>query len=422
MYKMNPVALLALFGSFLSASGCSGVVVGRSSMLMVCGDATSKSTTSTISPSGSNVMSVTVGSGSLCGTRLNYPCTTVTICPLGSTTGCQTISDILVDTGSFGLRIFAQALNPNVCKTLSPLTDSLGNAVGECAMFGSLNAWGSVMMANVQLGGEAPVKTPVQLIDKAFATVPTSCGQVATTPQSVGFNGILGVGLRPNDCGSACETTTDNNMYYSCVSAGTCKGTLVSIDNQVTNPVTLLPTDNNGVLLDLPSVGANGSSSVTGSLYLGIGTQSNNTPASETAYSANSQDEFQTAAFSQTYGNSFIDTGSNTLSFPTNSGLSTCSSSSGLASFYCPSGAPVSLTATTTGLPSGLSGSVSYSVGNAVGFSSSNYVFNNLASVISFGLGNTSFIWGLPFFLGRRVFVVIRGKSSPFGIGPYWAY
>jgi hypothetical protein len=44
-------------------------------------------------------------------------------------------------------------------------------------------------------------------------------------------------------------------------------------------------------------------------------------------------------------------------------------------------------------------------------------VFNDLG-------GNAAgmFDWGLPFFLGRDVYVGIEGKSSGVGTGPYWAY
>ena len=423
MGKITSTINLFLIVESLGALGCSGVVStdGSSAGLGVCSRAASSSSASGgVDSSGSNVLSVTVGSGALCGTQSNFLCTSVTVCPVGSSSGCQTLPDILVDTGSYGLRIFVQALNPLLCATLSTLSAAPGNSVAECATFGSLTTWGSVMVANVQLAGEPPVKASIQVMDKAFATVPASCGQVATSPRASGFNGILGVGLKQGDCGSSCESSATNNMYYTCTSAGVCTSTSISVASQVTNPVGLLPVDNNGVLLDLPSVGAAGTTSVTGSLYLGIGTRTNNTKASETVYAANSKGYFQTAVFSQTYVNSFIDSGTNTFNFSTNSGLALCTGA--FSSFYCPVGAPLSFTATTTGLPSGNSGTVSFSVGNVLGGASTNKVFNNLASTLSSGFDDNTLIWGLPFFLGRRVFVGIEGKTSPFGLGPYWAY
>jgi hypothetical protein len=35
---------------------------------------------------------------------------------------------------------------------------------------------------------------------------------------------------------------------------------------------------------------------------------------------------------------------------------------------------------------------------------------------------SSSFDWGLPFFYGRSVFTAIRGKDTPAGKGPYYAY
>ena len=57
-----------------------------------------------------NVIPITVN-GALCSANsyLNKPCVSVTVCTPGTST-CQTIDDILLDTGSYGLRIFKQAL------------------------------------------------------------------------------------------------------------------------------------------------------------------------------------------------------------------------------------------------------------------------------------------------------------------------
>jgi hypothetical protein len=73
------------------------------------GAATSDGSSSggTTSPTASNVVSVVVDAGPLPTTYpdVNTLFTTVTVCVPGSTTSCQTIDHIQVDTGSYGLRI-----------------------------------------------------------------------------------------------------------------------------------------------------------------------------------------------------------------------------------------------------------------------------------------------------------------------------
>ena len=66
--------------------------------------------------------------------------TSVTVCVPGSTTNCQTISGILVDTGSSGLRILSSALTVS----LPQQTNSSGNPIAECAAFADGITWGPV--------------------------------------------------------------------------------------------------------------------------------------------------------------------------------------------------------------------------------------------------------------------------------------
>ena len=181
--------------------------------------------------------------------------------------------------------------------------------------------WGPVQTADVILGNEPAVLFPIQVIDSTFGTVPDSCGTPDTDPAYNGFNGILGVGLFTEDCGSGCANSSNNGRYYVC-SGATCTRTTAPLTNQVQNPVALLPVDNNGVILQLPSISSGGTTSVTGSLVLGIGTQSNNTPSGVTTYTASSTGEFTTVFNGSTYNHSFIDSGSNALYFPA---PSTCS-------------------------------------------------------------------------------------------------
>ena len=127
---------------------------------------------------GINVLAITVN-GSLCSPAtsagyVNKPCVSVTVCSPNSTTACQTINDILLDTGSSGLRLFKQALAPSV--VLTPVQSGTG-LLAECAHFadGSTD-WGPVQRADIRLGNEPAVTVPIQVIDATFGTVPATCG------------------------------------------------------------------------------------------------------------------------------------------------------------------------------------------------------------------------------------------------------
>jgi hypothetical protein len=253
-------------------------------------------------------------------------------------------------------------------------------------------------LADIILGNETAVTVPIQIIDSSFGNVPSSCGTPDTSPSITGYNGILGIGLFTEDCGSDCTSVANNGMYYSC-SGSNCSATTVPLSEQVKNPVSLLPLDNNGVIVQLPSVPLGGLPSVNGNLILGIGTRSNNIPSGVTMYPADpTHGEFITVFNGKTYSDSFIDSGSNGLFLNASSmsALKPCSSQTG-TDWYCPS-PTLSLSATTKGYTGSPSGTVSFLIGNAdTLLGSSNKVF------IELGGPDTSFDWGLPFFLGRRV-------------------
>jgi hypothetical protein len=68
----------------------------------------------------------------------------------------------------------------------------------------------------------------------------------------------------------------------------------------------------------------------------------------------------------------------------------------------------------------GASGCVAFEVNNSFTLlNSSNAVFPNIAADL--GLDGY-FDWGLPFFMGRPVYVGIDNTSSSIGSGTYWAY
>jgi hypothetical protein len=282
------------------------------------------------------------------------------------------------------------------------------------------------------MGGEKAAKAPIQVIgDASFPDVPTACsaggGPNADTLASLGANAILGVGGIPQDCGSVCAESlalpnSDNpgNVYFICPSSG-CEPAAVAVDLQVQNPVSLLPIDNNGVVVDLSSISSSGAASGSGTLYFGIGTQPNNGLGSATVLTLDPQAlTFSTEYLGQTYPMSFIDSGSNGLYF-LSSGVASLPMCADVATgdYYCPT-TTVSLMATNEGM-NGASSVVTFEVANAdtLFADSSNYDFNDLAGPST---GGEYFDWGLPFFFGRKVFSSIEGATAPGGQTPYVAY
>lgn len=361
-----------------------------------------------------NLMTISVD-GSLCSgaTSSNYPnkpCVSVKICNPG-TSVCQTVNDILLDTGSFGLRIFRQAI-PNL--SLPAVASGSGSLAGCIQFADGTSLWGPILLADVLLGNEPAVQIPIQVVDASFGSLPSSCAGADPSPASAGYTGILGVGVFNEDCGSRCVASAGNGIYFSCTGSG-CLGAAVPLAKQVQNPVVHLPKDNNGVLVQLPAVPLGGVPSLTGSLILGIGTQTNNAASPSSIFPTDAAGDFKTV-FDGVNIISFLDTGSNGLFFPSsNPLLPVCPSPN--SEWYCP---PLTraLLATTTGALGTPSATVAFNVGNFTALANSpNHVFSELAGPSAFG-----FDWGLPFFMGRTVFLGMEGKQSLGTTGPFVAY
>ena len=368
-----------------------------------------------------NVLNVNVNHGpnSL---GVDEPYGHATVCVPGTNT-CQRIGGLLIDTGSYGLRIFSQALTITLPSQMSD-----PDIIAECAFFGSSTAWGRVATADVKLAGEPTISNlPVQVINPQFpgGHRPAACNQIGVpldrSPQQENFNGILGVGLFQSDC-PACVALTPANGYYACTST-TCTPITEPLDLQVQNPVALLPVDNNGVLLNLPLPPVNGAASLAGVLVFGINTESNNQLLTAPlgtfkVFTADPTTLTFTTRFHNTpIGFSFIDSGSNGFFFD-NPSLPVCGFD---APWYCPA-ALTAQHATTIGSDGMNSTVVDFDIANAEGlFVTGNAAFFDLGANLGSG---SIFDWGLPFFLGRKVFVGIAGKSIS-GVTestPLWAY
>jgi hypothetical protein len=414
------------FSRLFSRTGLVALLVG---LIAACGGGSDASPAESLpvlseAPSqaaNSNVLPVLVDCGptdtfgKCIGYNVNRLYTSVTICESGSTTRCQTIDHVLVDTGSTGLRLLATELDRNL--RLNRLKGASGFALLNCVQFvDSTYAWGTVATADVLLGDKRAASVPLQIVaDAAAGPAASACavgGTAITTTADLGAKGIIGMGLFKDDCGSLCANITNNGFYYTCTDASCIASTAtrVTTDNQVKNPVPRFAQDNNGVMVSLPAVSLSGAVRLEGSLIFGINTQPNNQLSSASVITTNTNGYVTTVYGGQSLIKSFFDTGSNGLYFDDTFPL--CS-----GGFYCPAGS-TPLSATVLGA-NAVEVRVTFSIDNASNLFSggANTVLPTLSGNI---LQADMFDWGLPFFYGRRVFFGIEGQfiegqpSSPF--------
>ena len=400
----------------------------------------------------------------------NAPYTSVTVCMPGTST-CQTIDHVLVDTGSFGLRLMSSVLNSNMAL---PAVQVSGAPLFECAQFADGYAWGAVRTADVKIGGPSNVGelasgVNIEVIGDASAgTAPTACSNTGPALNDVASffaNGVLGVGLFVNDCatGTTCQAALlSTPLYYNCPSSGNCAAVDTPSANQVSDPVASFAVDKTGVVLELPPIAsATGAQNVYGTLVFGIDSAAGNNsiPNSANVYVADGLGDFSASVTSagpypasvETCANSFIDSGSNGLFLPTSAIPTLPADSNG---WFTPSttenmdlvvtGAAMAI----TGLPSNQSPAIALTIANADSTlfpanGGNNTAFNDLGGTASAGgscdtgpsgsetpsNASAGIDVGLPFFYGRPVFVAnenvettgVSFKGTNYVL-PFWAF
>jgi Protein of unknown function (DUF3443) len=350
--------------------------------------------------------------------RLNASVVSITVCATG-TPNCKVVNDMIVNTGSSGVQIFGSQLSG---LGIIPNTDG-GGQIGECFFAGTDFTWGAVSTVDVKIAGEPTITVPIHVMDdiNAFPPAPSTCTQgyqLDSSPSQFGANGVLGVGQALNDLH---EVPLHHYDYFQC-SAGDCS-LLNNPPNEdvVPNPVSSFPVDNNGVVLSLPAIPANGQKTTNGTLYFGIGTESNNQPGQVTTYRQNSDTNSKNyltinTVYQGISAPGFFDSGGPAYFF--SSSIQLCSN----GVYYCPA-KTLSESATNESVDGAVSGVVNFKVANFDKmFSSNKAAFNDLGLNFDGGTTYDGFVWGLPFFFGRTVYLGIDGSSSPLGTGPYIAY
>ncbi len=378
-------------------------------------------------PRALNTLALTVDTGPAAAPgAINHAYVTVKVCSPGSQTQCATVDHVLLDTGSNGLRLVRSVLS-GFGLALNAATDAQGNNIEECLSFGGGQTWGPVALADVTLAGESAAKVPVQVMDDtaAGAPPPATCGANGTLINGVsGFdaNGVLGVGVFAQDCGTACvAAATPLPLYYGCTAAAVCTAENLPLVQQVTNPVAMFAADNNGIIVELPNLqNANGDATVQGTLIFGIATQTDNAlPATPlTVLGADANGDF-TVVYNggSTVLPALIDSGTDSYAFndPT---IAVCASGP-FVGYYCPAAAPHSASAVNTGVgANNASSTIDFAIADPNTFVAGAAAFIDLGG----GGGAANFTWGMPFFYGRTIYIGIDQRAAGVYTGPYYAY
>lgn len=374
-----------------------------------------------VASSAGNTAPITVGQG--VANVINIPTVSVTVCAPGTTT-CQTINNVQVDTGSYGLRIVSGALNSTMQTALKPATApaATSSTLAECTTFADGFSWGTVRAATVQIANETATSIPIQVLgDLAAGSEPSGCvsGAEENTASAIGANGILGIGVAPYDCGNNCASATlapTYSNYYAC-NGSSCAATPTQVPllNQVANPVARFATDNNGVIVEMAPISYGGVGSTTGTLVFGINTATNNKLAAAQTFTTDAYGDLNSSTFNGSKVQAFFDSGSNAYFFA-DSTLPECSGS--YSGFYCP-GSGQTRSVNLVGL-NGVTATANVGILSASTLFSngSSYAFNDLGGQV--GMAAT-FDIGLPFFYGRYMYYGIDQTASG-GQAPFVGY
>ncbi|MBV8464341.1 MAG: DUF3443 family protein [Burkholderiales bacterium] len=347
------------------------------------------------------------------------PFISVKICAPGSTTKCQIIDHIEVDTGSTGLRVAYSALSSSLRPGSSGLPLVAGSASGttltECETYVDSYVYGPVVTADVYIAGQYVKSTQMQVFGDSAYKVPKACssqgGTQTDTTRTFGANGLIGVNFLLND---------NYAPYYNCKNSMPSSCTANTGYAGLPNTVSQFASNNNGVVLTLPAVAPGGTTApVVGTLTFGVGTQGNNTPVASTlAVTNDGGSDANNGTFAAQVGGTwftaYIDSGTDVVYFndSANKNLVACSSKNG---YYCPTSTQaVPFTLANTG-STVARGTLNYSVANATTELSSNTIaYNNIAGPDgSSATTNSSIGFGLSTFFGHNMYFLFQGKTAP---------
>lgn len=336
----------------------------------------------------------------------------VTLCDPG-TDHCATIDNVMVDTGSTGLRLESSAIPPDL--NLPAFTTTDGKPLAECLRFVHDDAWGPLYRTDMRIGGLTAKNLPVQVIADDLRPRPAECPMSTAKPTS---NGTLGIGPHLLDCQGACAQNASRPGVFV-KNTGSWQPFLgsVPIESRLPNPVSLFAQHGNGIVLDLPASPEGGTGEIAGTLTFGVGTAANNGIRGAQILHIDANGLFTTRYGGVDYPESYIDSGTETYILA-DKGLPQCP---GMTWAFCVS--PSRTLETTMVGTDGRMVPVLFTLGDYrdaldrhVG------AWDGFAEVAE--SSSRAFVWGAPFFLGRRVALVFDGRATgeTKGVpGPFYA-
>lgn len=398
--------------------------VNQSSLLLMflsvviasCSSGSSNNTSST-----PNQVPISIGSG-LNGDGINTMYISLTMCSNSSGTSCQTVDNIILDTGSFGVKINKSALPESFVLILPRVTTNAGNEVYACNTFGSGYVFADEHYAALNLAGTMTNDVVVQIIENSpSAEIPDSC--IAKGPfddfSNFGANGIIGINPALTLSNSSVLLyKKDINGIYKALTSSEESG--LPVLNQ--NPLPSLVTNNNGFVVSIPPVTQNTNTNVTGTLILGINTEANNQITNQTNLIVASESDLSvvcnSACFYSKISNpestipAVFDSGTNGWVFMSNT-LPQCDYG------YC----PTSPTVWTSSVYSyNFAANESYPISATI---SADEVVNgqSISFAVMPGWGyynyNNQTLYGSPFFFGKNIYVVFPTQQN---VNPIWGF
>ena len=325
----------------------------------------------------------------------------VTVCTPG-TDLCATIDDVMVDTGSTGLRLEASAIPAGL--RLPAFRDPDGKPLAECLRFVHDDAWGPLAVADLRLGGLVAAGVPLQVVADESASRPVTCPPSAGAATS---NGTLGIGPFLTDCPGSCDQDPARpGVFRQEAGSWVSVGGRVEPGLRLPNPVSLFPAHDNGVVFELPATPGGGVAEVAGTLTLGVGSSPDTRLGSAEILRLGPTGRFTTVYGGLAYPDSYIDSGTETNILADDT-LPRCP---GASWAYCVS-PERRLEAVLVG-QDGARIATAFTVGDYATLR--NRRFGALDSLaVAADPASKAFVWGAPFFLGRQVFVLLEGRGVP---------